>query len=303
MKQEIDLDKAPSDLVQRLKASLGKATRTESAIANYILGNLQSLPFETAASLGQKVGVSEASIGRYCRTIGYRHFKDLKGRLQADLGDTAWLIGDRLRDFHARSLEGATELAHALEKEIAAVVAVYEVAATADFTRAVERLTRCKEVYVAGFQTERGHAAQLVHNLQYLRPGVHLADLAGGHFAEILLADPGSTALVLIDGRRYSRLTQRLAMEAKAAGIGVTLITDPYCDWAHGNADEVFVVQTDLNNFWDTTSAMSSLVGLIVSGVFKELGAGVEERMARISSLYNEFVGHTGIQRTPQKQD
>ncbi|MBN9249086.1 MAG: MurR/RpiR family transcriptional regulator [Mesorhizobium sp.] len=303
MKQEIDQDKAPSDLVQRLKASLGNATRTESAIANYILGNLQSLPFETAASLGQKVGVSEASIGRYCRAIGYRHFKDLKGRLQADLGDTAWLIGDRLRDFHARSLEGATELAHALEKEIAAVVAVYEVAATTDFARAVGRLTRCKEVYVAGFQTERGHAAQLVHNLQYLRPGVHLADLAGGHFAEILLADPKSTALVLIDGRRYSRLTQRLAMEAKAAGIGVTLITDPYCDWAHGNADEVFVVQTDLNSFWDTTSAMSSLVGLIVSGVFKELGAGVEERMVRISSLYNEFVGHTGIQRVSQKQD
>lgn len=308
MNRESDADKttsdrAPSDLVRRLKESLASATRTEGAIASYILGNLQSLPFETAGSLGRKVGVSEASIGRYCRAIGYRHFKDLKGRLQADLGDTAWLIGDRLRDFHARSLEGATELAHALEKEIAAVVAVYEIAAGADFARAVERLTRCREVYVAGFQTERGHAAQLVHNLQYLRPGVHLADLAGGHFAEVLMADPKSTALVLIDGRRYSRLTQRLAMEAKAAGIGVTLITDPYCDWARGNADEVFVVQTDLNSFWDTTSAMASLIGLIVSGVFRELGAGVEERLARVSSLYNEFVGHVGSQRAPQKQD
>jgi DNA-binding MurR/RpiR family transcriptional regulator len=302
MKQEADPDKAPSDLVQRLKASLGNATKAESAIASYILGNLQSLPFETAASLAQKIGVSEASIGRYCRGIGYRHFKDLKARLQADLGDTAWLIGDRLRDFHARSrLEGATELAHALEKEIAAVVAVYEIAASPDFARAVRRLTTCGEVYVAGFQTERGHAAQLVHNLQYLRPGVHLADLAGGHFAEILLADPKSTALVLIDGRRYSRLTKRLAMQAKAAGIGVTLITDPYCDWARGNADEVFVVQTDLNTFWDTTSAMSSLIGLVVSGVFRELGAGVEERMARVSSLYNDFIGHTGIHKTPQK--
>ena len=51
---------------------------------------------------------------------------------------------------------------------------------------------------------------------------------------------------------------------------------------------------TDLNQFWDTTSAMSSLIGLMVGGVFRELGARVEERMARVSALYGEFIGHTG---------
>ena len=56
-------------------------------------------------------------------------------------------------------------------------------------------------------------------------------------------------------------------------------------------------MQTDLNHFWDTTSAMASLVGLIVNGVFKELGAGVEARMERVAGLYNEFIGHTGFVR------
>lgn len=291
------------DLRKRLQQSSQNGTPAERSIAAYFATNLQSLPFETAATVAEKIGVSEASIGRFCRSIGYDSLKDLKRVLKSDLGDQAWLIGDRLQDFHNRSKAGNGELARALEREMAALVTVYEMAATPAFDRAVKRLSERRHVYVAGFQTERGHAAQLVHNLQYLRPGVHAADVAGGHFGEVLLSAPEQTTLVLIDGRRYSRLTRELALAAHAAGIPVTLITDPYCDWAQGVVDELFAVPTDLNHFWDTTSAMSSLVGLLVNGVFKELGAKVEERLAKISSFYGDFVGHTGSARRRSRPD
>lgn len=291
------------DLRQRLSQSAATGTPAERAIAAYLLTNLQSLPFETAATVAAKIGVSEASIGRFCRAIGYRSLKDFKSGLQADLGNQAWLIGDRLQDFHRRSQADSGELARALEKEMAALVAVYELAASPAFEQAVQRLARRPHVYVVGFQTERGHASELVHNLQYLRPGVQLADIAGGHFGEILLSPPEDTTLVLIDGRRYSRLTRDLAMAASKQGIPVTLITDPYCDWALETVDEVFPVPTDLNHFWDTTSAMSSLIGLFVNGVFKELGAEVETRMAKISAYYDDFIGHTGtFRRQPRSE-
>lgn len=289
------------DLRDRLAAAVDGGTPSERAIAHYLLSNLSSLPFETAAAVGAKVGVSEATVGRFCRSIGYRHLKDLKSSLQADLGDKAWLIGDRLRDFHQRSQQGSAELARALEREIAAIVTVYELAAGPAFRTAVQRLARRRSVFVAGFQTERGHAAELVHTLQYLRAGVQLADTAGGHFAEVLLSPPGETTLVLIDGRRYSRLTRDLALAARAADIPVTLITDPYCDWAPGVVTELFAVPTELNHFWDTTSAMSSLIGLMVNGVFRELGADVEARMAAVSAQYGAFIGHIVPGRNPGK--
>ena len=289
------------DLHQRLMLAAESGTPSERMLAHYLASNLPSLPFETAATVAAKVGVSEASVGRFCRSIGYRHLKDLKSSLQVDLGERAWLIGDRLQDFHQRSQKGNAELARALEREVAALVTVYELAATPDFTACVERLARRRAVWVAGFQTERGHAAELVHNLQYLRAGVHLADVAGGHFAEVLLSDPDDSTLVLIDGRRYSRLTRDLAMAARDEGIAVTLITDPYCDWAPGMVTELFAVPTDLNHFWDTTSAMSSLIGLLVNGVFRELGAEVEDRMARVSAFYDDFIGHTVPGRNPGK--
>jgi DNA-binding MurR/RpiR family transcriptional regulator len=244
--------------------------------------------------LAEKAGVSPASISRFCRALGYDDIKDLKASLRSGSGEPAWLIGDKLQEFHQRSLMGNRQLSIALEKEIAALTAVYALAVTAEFDRAVQRLAHCPKVFVAGFQAERGHGASLANSLQYLRPGVFQVDVAGGHFAEILLSDPPKTCLVVFDGRRYSRLTRDLAFAAESRGIPVTLISDPYCSWARGKVSEILTVQTDLNQFWDATSAMSSLIGLLANGVFKILGAEVEDRMEQVSALYNHFIGHVG---------
>ncbi|PKR88655.1 RpiR family transcriptional regulator [Pleomorphomonas diazotrophica] len=281
---------AGADLRRRIEESLAAATRTEAAIAGFFLSDLSSLPFETAGSVARRIGVSEASVGRYCRAIGFRHFKDLKASLRSDLGDRAFLIGDRLRDFAERSRAGESR---ALEKEIAAIVANHELAATPAFRSVTVRLARTKKVFIAGFQTERGHAAYLAHGLSYLRPGVQLMDAADGTFADLLLDAPSEAALVIVDGRRYSRLARHLGIAARAAGAHVTLITDPYCTWGREAADELFIVRTDFDHFWDATSAMASLTGLMVNAVFAELGPEVETRLSAVSALYGDFIGHT----------
>lgn len=284
---------------ERLNACLAGATKTEKAIASFMLANVNGLPFETAATLAEKVGVSEPSVGRFCRAIGYQHFKDLKADLKADIGDKPWLIGDRLKDYRERSRKGDDELARGLELEIAALVSNYELAHSKEWKRAVKRLAKVPDIYVTGFQTERGLAQFFVNQMQYLRGGVHLLDLAGGNFSEVLLADPRKVAVVILECRRYSRLARLLAGETRKAGIATTLITDPYCDWGRDLVDEMFVVQTDINQFWDSTAPIASLIGLLINGIFNELGASVEARMNKVSALYSRFTGYVGDSSGP----
>lgn len=283
-----------SSVRQRLTDWLDKATKAETAIASYMLANLSDLPFETAATLGQKIGVSEPTVGRFCRAVGYQHFKELKAGLKADIGERPWLIGDRLREFRERSRGGRDELARSLELEIAALVNVYELPGTKEWKRAVRRLARTRHIFVAGFQTERGLAQYFVNQLQYLRRGVQLLDLAAGNFSEVLLEDPKDSCLVLFEARRHSRLARLLAAEAHRGRIPTTLITDPFCDWGHDLVDEMFVVQTEMNLFWDWTAPMASLVGLLINDIFNELGPAVEKRMNEVSTLYSRFVGYVG---------
>lgn len=280
-------------LKQRLeeqRLSRSKATR---ALASYILSNLSDLPFENSAEIAQKLNISESTVGRFCRALGYKHFKDLKRELKVDLGDSPWLIGDRLRTFQQEGERDESPLASSLELEIAALVRVYEYSRTAPWQEVTSRLARTPQIFVAGFGTERGIACSMAHMLQYLRTGVHLLDGASGHFGEVLLASPTDSMLVVYDARRHSRHALMLCQEARKRNIPVTLITDNFCEWAEQNANEVFRVSTELDLLWDSTATMLSLTHLLINDMSKKLGPEMEEHLRSIARLHQELVGYT----------
>lgn len=286
-------------LRQRLQACLANGSRADKALASYMLAQMPSLPFETAASLAEKVSLSEPTVGRFCRTLGYKSLKDLKSSLAEEIGDRPWLISDRLRDFQQRSLAGDDQLARSLQLEIAGLVRLYELAQSEEWKRVARRLATSPSVYVTGFQTERGLAQYLANQLQYLRDGVHLVDLAAGNFSELLLSGEAGRCLVIFEARRYSRMAKVLAQEAKAAGIATTLVTDSFCDWGRELVDEMLVVSTEFNLFWDSTAHMASLSNLMINAVFVELGPQVEQRLNRMAELYGRFTGHVGDNSGP----
>ena len=288
-----------SSVQQQLTQVIEVGSKADRAIANYMLTQLTSLPFETASSLARKVSVSEPTVSRFCRSLGYKGFRGLKDRLKQDLGDKPWLISDRLKEFQARAESGEDQLVRGLELEMAALVQVYELAHTPEWNRCVKRLATAPAVFATGFQTERGMAQIFVNQLQYLRDRVHLIDLAGGNFSELLAAQNEGAALVIFEARRYSRMARLLAEDAKKRGVSTTLVTDAFCDWGRELADEIFVVPTEFNLFWESTAQMASLANLLVNGVFIELGPQVEQRMNEVSHLYNRFTGYVGESSGP----
>ena len=282
---------------QRLENSLQHAAASGRKIATYMLAHFTDLPFETSASLAAKIGVSESSVGRFCRSLGYEHLKALKHDLKDDLGDGPWLVGDRLQEFRQQQGKGDADRARSLELEVAALVRVYEYSRTEAWHSVARRLAERRRVFIAGFQTERGIAQCMGHLLQYLRDGVQVVDGSAGHFGEVLLSAPDDCALVVFEARRYSRHALVLCRKAREAGIPVTLVTDTFCDWADANADEVFRIPTEFNLFWESTATMLSWVHLMVNEVCKKLGPDVEKRLEATAALHNEFVGYTSTSK------
>ena len=60
------------DLQIKLKRQRATYTTSEQKSAAYLLHNISGIRFETAASLGPRVGVSPMTVGRFLRTLGFR---------------------------------------------------------------------------------------------------------------------------------------------------------------------------------------------------------------------------------------
>ena len=94
-------------LRQRLTEANASTWKSDRDLASYMLAELGSVPFETAASLAKRVSVSEPTVGRFCRALGYTSFKHFKALLAAGFLSTGALVQEASIAFSSGEL-GAT---------------------------------------------------------------------------------------------------------------------------------------------------------------------------------------------------
>ena len=278
-------DNMATTVADKLRHRYDGLTVSERMIVGWLLDNLPAVPFETAASIGARVGVSAMTVGRLLKSLGYNGLAALKADLRGDLlaadrGDAPWLLAPAAGGPDAR-----------LQAETAAIADVYARAETPEWAAVVALLATAGAVLVAGFQTERGLAAGFAHHLGYVRPGVRSLDAGTGLYAELDEAGAGDV-LVLIDLRRYSRHFRLLAESAAARGVPLIVVTDPYCPWARDLTPHILTAEVALGHFWDMNTALASLLNLLVDAVVQVIGADkVHARLAALSENYDRYVG------------
>lgn len=283
-------------LLQRLQNDLESYSSADRAVAAYMLAHYATLAFETAMSLADKVGVSEITIGRFARKLGYRNFKALKNELKDSSEEGfPWLIGDDLLEF-VESADGSDDGESNIQREMKSLLAVYRLAETPQWAAAVELLAKSRTVQIAGFQTERGIAMLLANHLQFMRDGVRLVDLSAGNYADVFASDEEDSCLVVIDIRRYSRQSYLIAEQASQHGIPLIVLTDLFCDWAARFTPHVLAVPTQTGLFWSSPVALVCAANLMVNSVIKAIGTRVEQRLEKLTRLHQTFTGYAGHQ-------
>ena len=273
-------------VAQRLAERYDRLTVSERMIAGWMADNLAQLPFETAASIGQRVGVSAMTVARLVKSLGYDNLAALKDELRGQARDAPWLLTRPAPSADAR-----------LQAETAAIAGVYAQAETPEWAAVVALLATAPQVRVAGFQTEAGLAAGFARHLSYVRPQVASIDIAAGIHEELVDAGPHDLFL-LVDVRRYSRHFRLLAERVAAAGRPLVVITDPYCPWARDVTPHILTAEVALGHFWDMNTALASLLNLLVDGVVQKIGPElVHQRLAKLAENYSDFIGFQGRSR------
>jgi DNA-binding MurR/RpiR family transcriptional regulator len=275
-------------LADRLTVDFPNLTRSEKAIASYMLANMNSLPFETAASIAKQVGVSQMTVGRFLRSLGYQKLSDLKEEMRSDIDMTPLLISDRVNRIR-RNSTADSKLWENFELEMAAILGVYELRETEPWRAAIEALASSPRVFVAGFQTIAGIASDFAARLDYVRSGVRYLDGRNGTFSEMLAEDGGDACLVLYEMRRYTKYSFQLARMASETGANVVIICDNQCYWARDYSDMVLSVRTDSHLFWDLQTPFLSLNGLLLDDLIAHMGDSVAERIGVMRRLQDSF--------------
>jgi len=264
----------------KLRQAMTELPNLEARVAQYMVLNLSDLSFETGASLANKVGVSEVTVSRLLRRLGYEGMRGLKRALQSELStqgpiDEGSIQQEPIADEY---------LAHALELEIKALRGVFHQATTPVWQALVDTISNADRVYVTGFQTVRGIAEDCARRLALAKSGVRFLSAHDGMLAEWLQTDSGkrgnnADCLILIDVVPYAREAPVLAEICKRTGRKIVVVTDELCYWAKDYTDLVVHARSRNGLFLESAVGITAALNLLVHSVAEQSPAETEARL------------------------
>jgi len=287
------------DLEAILRARMSDFSPSEQSLAAYMLDNIQTLPFETGSSIAQAVGVSEMTVSRFVRALGFENLRDLKNRLRITVAEKDSDIDDYMARFQMR--DGRQQvLQESLRLELDAIVKAYALTTTEIWDEAAGILAKMRTIYVVGFQASTGLAMDFASRLLWARPNVIFVDNASGTFGEIITADPKHSLVVMVDTASYAARGIKLAEKLKSMEMPLIIVTDKFSHWAFAYTRFVFEAHTHVKTFWDSTASLSAVLNLMIDAVATKLGPKAKRNFAMMSdmgSLFGEFVGGSYLRR------
>lgn len=264
-------------------------SKGESEVALWVERNYDSLPFANAAELAAGAGVSEMTVGRFVRRLGYPNFKAFKATVSAEYRNDGDGSGNSRAYRVAVPKNTGRELDDLLSRELKAIVEVYELAGTRQWQAALDVVHKARRVNVTGFQGVKGMAMDFATRLKYARPGVRFADGRSGNWSEIFIEEPEHSCLIMVEVIPYAHEAVKIADLCLRRDIPLVIVTDRYSSWSRQYTPHVLTVATATKAFLDSTAGLSALLGLFLNGIAARRGSGTERRMRAMHELTVHF--------------
>lgn len=207
-------------------------TKTQQMIAEYILDNSADACFMTSTEIAAKLGVSESSVIRFSRSLGFSGFMDFQKSLRKDYQDKVLSISSTITVPAQRVVKRAKfdnnsdYIKRHLKNAAKNLESVFASNTPALFEEAADLIISSKRKYVAG---SRGNSCLSDFFLLYLKH--MLANVETTNSSAITPIDHMYTitkddCLIIFSFPRYSSLDKVTAELAKESGASIILITD-----------------------------------------------------------------------------
>lgn len=254
-----------TSLENRITSVFSELSRSQRELARLVLDNGLFVAFASAAELGEKAGVSAATVVRFCQTLGYEGYPELQAAVRANLPT------------YVHKVQQMEQGRAVLDKDQVAV-RVFELDTqnlnrTAEslnlerFSAAVAALGKASDILVVGAGLSAGPALYLAHSLKVMGLDVRAVLNGGIPLALELVRLKPTSLLVGISVWRYVAETVSAMERAQSIGATRIAITDSIVSPLAQRADYAFQVATDGAAHALSLTSMMALINAFIAAL------------------------------------
>jgi DNA-binding MurR/RpiR family transcriptional regulator len=264
-------------------------TKTEEKIAGYFLEHKNKICFKTATDLAIDIGVSDTSIIRFVRTLGFNGYADFQKKMKEAIVQQISESGSPLQR-HKKAIERgyisnvAEEL---LMTTLENLNKTYDTINMDVIKEITEILIKSRNKYIVAFGGTSSVACFMVNKLSYFLPdcqGIIHADVTA---LEKIVDITDKDCIVLFTFPRYTEIALSLAEIARSKKAEVIVITDKITCPVSLYADIVLTAYVQSMGFCNSYVTPMWIADLIILSVSEKI-TGNEDRMEIIDKYLNK---------------
>lgn len=250
-------------------------------IAMTILDAPEAVAFLTAAQLSRRAGVSEASVVRFARMLGFSRYNEFRAALSRVLMDRLSTT-ERSRDVAALPDDGL--YASMLQKEIDAMITAKDGLLDDKIDALGRALAASPAVYVCSCRSSYSLGYYLAFYLSWFLPRVRTLEHTNAH--EVLGMAPPGSVVVGISFPRYTRWTVNILRYAYESGLTVATLTSDMGSPLAAISTYMLTMPYRLVSFIDSFAVPMSVTNCLLLSVFRACGDEGRERLARLEKVW-----------------
>ena len=252
-------------LAERIKNT--ELTKKQRIIGDYFIKNQERIGNLSALDIANEIGVSDVSIIRFSKAIGFEGYADLKNKIYDMLVENSSNkipLTERMRINYEKLKDGnVTE--QFIQKIQDNISDVFSHNSLEDFETIANAMVKGKRRYVIGLRGCKGTAIGFGRLLSFMMPNVTaIIDSECTSISLIQDLEEGDVVLMFVFSRFYKIDLEYLKF-AKKNGAQIYLVINDVASILSSYADDILIVPTDSMNFCHSTTALNVITEYLLT--------------------------------------
>ncbi|MBO6214008.1 MAG: MurR/RpiR family transcriptional regulator [Lachnospiraceae bacterium] len=277
-----------NDLLNRINRKYKSMSKGQKALANYITEDFEKAVFYTANELGEVVSVSESTVIRFAKNLGYKGYPELIEAMQ-EMVKSRLDSGEPGRMSFNKISQG-DELHQILTSDSNNILETLKLTDPRLFLNALDIIDSAKKIYVIGIRSCAPLAQFLAFYLNLIYPDVILLSTTNSsEIFEQMLRINERDVMIGISFPRYSMRTLKALELASTKNARVITISDSVSSPLNLYSSCNLVAKSDMASIVDSLVAPMSLINAIIVALCKRRQAQVSDNLNALSELWDEY--------------
>lgn len=262
-------------------------TKNDKRIAEYFLENERELFFFNAKEIAKRLGISDTSVIRFVKKLGFKSFSEYKNALDNEMKKKVLTPSEKL----SVNLEilNNKELESIFKKNIESqlnMIMSNEIVSKAK--EIVKTILNSDKKYIIGFKSTSGYASFLGLRIGFLLENVKSYPSNSSELMKDLMDLNSRDCIVLLAFPKYSKIYELIVEKASEVGAKIIVITDKKTSKLIDSSTISIVLNIKGLSYFNSLIPLQILIEYLLTYLSSNATPRMKERLEAVDMLLNK---------------